>query len=348
MSSDYEKLVPYFIVYINGTRLAIEQEASVKQVLVTDRVDAPSACQIVLSDAERQWADSSEFSEGQQVSVHLGTKDDIQEVFNGEITGLRAQYTRNTDDTTTIVCHDVLHRLRRLRRTATFADMADADIVQLILDRHGLEGDCDGLGTHYAYTTQQNSSDFDLIMEIASRHGCSVRAQGTCVQIKPIVEEGADVIVEWEKTLLDFSAHMDTTQQWTGVAVHSWNADSGEGILGEAKVADISYRVGDGLLGGEVVMEAFGPSETVVVDPRVQDTVEAERLAMDMLTRNSFGLICGSGSCEGNYRIKAGATLEVKELGGRFSGPYLLREVKHRLVSGTGFTTSFSGSRNTV
>ncbi|WP_018527181.1 phage late control D family protein [Alkalispirochaeta alkalica] len=348
MSSDYEKLVPYFIVYINGTRLAIEQEASVKQVLVTDRIDAPSVCHIVMSDADRLWADSSEFSEGQQVSVHLGTKDDIEEVFNGEITGLRAQYTRNTDDTTVIVCHDVLHRLKRFRKTATFADMADADIVQEILDRHGLEGDCDGLGTHYAYTTQQNSSDFDLVMEIAARHGCLVRAQGTCIRIKPIVDESTDVIVEWEKTLLDFSAQMDTTRQWTDVAVHSWNADSGEGVLGEARAEDISHRVGDGSLGGELVRESFGACQTVVVDPRVQDTVEAERLAMDILTRNSFELISGSGSCEGNYRIRAGSTLEVKELGGRFSGPYLLREVKHRLVSGTGFTTSFSGSRNTV
>jgi phage protein D len=110
MGNELEALVPYFIVSINGNRLAVEQEASVKKILVKDRIDAPSMCTITFSDTDRTWLDSSEFSEGQEVEVKLGYKDSCEPVFNGDITAVRANYNRNSDDVTTLICHNAIHR----------------------------------------------------------------------------------------------------------------------------------------------------------------------------------------------------------------------------------------------
>jgi hypothetical protein len=85
MADDNVTLTPTFIVYINGTRLGVDHEASVRQILVKDQFDAPSTCRLILSDTDRKWVDSSDFELAQSVSVLLGYKDAVEEVFNGEI-----------------------------------------------------------------------------------------------------------------------------------------------------------------------------------------------------------------------------------------------------------------------
>ncbi|MCG8479310.1 MAG: hypothetical protein MI724_09470, partial [Spirochaetales bacterium] len=195
---------------------------------------------------------------------------------------------------------------------------------------------------------QKDTTDYDMVMRLAERHGCTVWAADGTLHVSSEPIEAEEIIVEWEKTLIEFDATMDTSEIISQVEVRGWDNMVGEEVSGIADTSAITSITGEGEVGGAVVEEAFGPATVTVTDPKAVDQATAEELALDTITKNSYKLVTGSGRTEGKHSIKAGATIEVKELGGRFSGPYLVNEVTHRFVSSVGYTTSFSGTRNTI
>ena len=226
--------------------------------------------------------------------------------------------------------------------------MSDSDIIMQIASDHNLGCECEDLTPVHQLFIQNDTTDYDMVMHLAERHGCTVWAADGSINVSSEPVEAEEIVIEWEKTLIEFDATMDTTEIISEVEVRGWDNMVGEEVSGIADTSAITSRTGEGEIGGAVVEEAFGPATVTVTDPKAIDQATAEELALDTITKNSYKLVTGSGRAEGNYAIKAGATVEVKELGGRFSGPYMLSEVTHRFVSSVGYTTSFSGTRNTI
>ncbi len=47
---------PSFIIKIGGSRLAVEREADIKEVIVIHRLDAPASCIIRAEDPDEAWS----------------------------------------------------------------------------------------------------------------------------------------------------------------------------------------------------------------------------------------------------------------------------------------------------
>ncbi|MBN2735380.1 MAG: phage late control D family protein [Spirochaetales bacterium] len=337
---------PTFIIYLNGTRLSVEQEGAVKQVIINDRINVPSSCSIVLSDTAKMWMDDSSFEEGVGVSVHLGYKDDIDEVFNGEVVGMDVQFRKGAGTTTVVKCLNVIHRLRRVKKHRIFSEMTDGDIFNEIASENGLSLDIDDIGGDKLFVIQKDITDYEFLLSAAMRYGCKLWAKEKKLFFKAENEENSEeIIVEWGKSLKDFSAQLDTSNIITEVSVTGWDNDKGESFTGTIAFGDVP-PVGGSTLGGDSVESNFGAAAVSITDEKVLDQSEAEKLALDMISSNSFNFIRGNGACNGNFMIKAGCLLTVKEVGGKFSGEYLVEEARHVLNASTGYTTYFSVMRN--
>lgn len=337
---------PTFIVYLDGTRLSVEQEGSVKQIIINDRINVPSSCSIVLSDSDKMWMDDSAFEEGVGVSVHLGYKDDIDEVFNGEIVGMDVQFRKGAGTTTVVKCLNSIHRLRRVKKHRIFSETTDSDIFDEVASENGLSLEIDDIGGEKLFLIQKDITDYEFLLAAAMRYGCKLWAREKNLYFKAENEEDTEeIIVEWGKSLKDFSASLDTSNIITEVSVTGWDNDKGESFTGTSAFADVP-PLGGSTLGGDSVDSNFGAALVSITDAKVLDQTEAEKLALDTLVANSYNFMRGNGSCNGNFMIKAGCLITVKEVGGKFSGEYLVEEARHVLNASTGYTTYFTVMRN--
>ncbi len=346
---DLKTLTPTFIVYIDGARIPVDQEAAVKRIVVNDRLDIPSTCAITLSDPKRQWTDSPDFEEGKEIKIELGYKDNMTEVFVGEIVGMLGEFRRGADDIVTLRCATVLHRLARGRQTTSYTEKSDKDILSEIVSACGLSLDCTDVSTKRPYVVRKERSDYEYIMDIANRNGCFVWADKKKVCVKKTPNRSGDpVIVEWGKTLLEFRSDCDCRKIFTEVEVLGWDNAKGQSITGKAKASQITDKVGGSSLAPKLVKDSFCDAKRIVMDQEVVDANGADALALEILTANSFTLFSAEGRAEGNGLIKAGGTLNVKEAGTRFSGDYVVTSVKHSFDCQSGFYSEFSLTRNAL
>lgn len=346
--SDLKTLTPGFIVYINGTRLGVEHEASVKRIVVKDRLDGPAGFAVYLSDMDREWLDSEDFSEGNSISIHLGYKDDIEEIMEGEVTGISTELKKNATAMTVVKGRNIIHRLKSGVKSRVFTETTIGDIIDQVASDNGMSTDVDPVGGDAVFWVQRDQSDYDLVMALARRYNCKVWGSVDTLFFKQVTESTDDVVLEWGKTLLEFSGNTETQNLITEVEVCGWDDLAGAGIIGTSSLSDIAVKIGDGQLGGEIVEENFGARKVVLTDSRVIDQDSADTIAMEYISRNSFNFVSVKAKCEGDYRIKAGIEIELIDVGGRFSGAYLVSEVTHSFQSSVGYHSSLVLNRNTI
>ncbi|MCP4138403.1 MAG: phage late control D family protein [bacterium] len=344
-----ETYAPAFLIQANNNRFSIQQEVDVMEVVVNERIDAPSTFTIRMSDVNMQWIDHPDFSEGSVVSISLGYKDSVEELMNGEITALYPGFTGYTGNTLVIKGCTQMHRLKRGRKTRSFEEMTDSDIISEIAGSVGLGTDVDPVGSQHLFTVQRDQTDYDYIMMLANKFDCSVYTKdGTLFFKKREENQADDAILEWGKTLKDFHPRLESDGLISEVEVRGWNSTTDETVVFSKTVDDVVDVIGGNCLGGAKVRENFGDAKMVFVDKRIKDINSAEQAALDLITRNSMNYINAEGQCEGHPGIRAGKYLEIKEVGKRFSGKYFVKGAKHHLISGRGYSTKFNLSRNAV
>lgn len=346
--SDFKTLIPTFIIHLNGNKFTNEQQASVKQVVIEERIDAPSRFSMMLSDPTREWTDSEDMSVGSEVKIQMGYKDAVEEILYGEVLGMSAQYKSQTDPVVFVKGMNHLHRLCRGKKTRSFNEMTDVDIIKQIAGECSLKDEIDNIGLQHLFTMQHNETNYDYIMNMARKYDCRVWAKDKKLFFgKSTDSSSEELVLEYGKTLTEFDVETDTTHILTEIEVRGWNNEKGEAVKGKATIDDISQKVGGTTFGGKYVKDKFGVAKHIYIDDNVLDQSGADKLAADIISLNAMGFITGSGSTEGNNKIRAGSMLELKELGGRFSGKYMVTSVRHVLDAFKGYKTYFKVCRNT-
>src|SRR5262245_39434551 len=77
---------------------------------------------------------------GQAVEIEL--HDDGKVVFKGEVVGIEPVFKAGAESKVVVRDFNKLHRLLRGRKSRTFQDMSDSDIVGKVAKDHGLDPQC--------------------------------------------------------------------------------------------------------------------------------------------------------------------------------------------------------------
>jgi len=91
----------------------------------------------------------------------------------GEITTVEPDYPYGSAPVVVLRGYDRAHRLHRGKKTRSFVQMTDSDIVTKIAREYGLKPEVDDTTEVYPYILENNQSDFEFIMERARRLGFS-------------------------------------------------------------------------------------------------------------------------------------------------------------------------------
>lgn len=232
-------LLAHFYLKLGGADAPDELMQDLANVEVDDSLHIPDMFTIQIRDARLVWADSDLLKIGQEVEILAKASGDGSEppkrLLIGEITTVEPDYPYGSAPVVVLRGYDRAHRLHRGKKTRSFVQMTDSDIVTKITREYGLKPDIDGTTEVYEYILQNNQSDFEFVMERARRLGFSFLVDDrTLLFKKPGSTPAETVELEYGTTLRMFKPRMTTASQFKEVIVKGWDPTNKRDIIGRA------------------------------------------------------------------------------------------------------------------
>ena len=309
--------------------------------------DLAQGTRLLFGSSPLDFCNDGTFTIGSEVSIHLGYKDDVQEVFAGEVTGFAPRLDEYSAPLMEVKMHSKLHRLNKGTRCASFEHKTPAGIIRDIVQGYNLNADVEEFGPEYNYIEQKNLTDYGYIMYLAGKYGKTVYCQGNTVHVKTeITPTDDDVVLEWGKTIISARTKTDLAAQLSAVTATGWDMRKCAGFTATATMKDVPLKIG-----GEYCWEdnAKGYDSHKVgqlSSSSFTDEKDAMEVARSVLLGRSLQFQSCEAKTEGNCRIRPGNRLTVKYLGKHSDGEYLVQSVEHDFSVQDGYFTTCHLKRN--
>ena len=347
-----QALMSQMYLKIGGAGASAEMMNSLIYMEVDDSLLLPDMFCILLRDPSFKWADSSDFELGKKVEITA--KDSAgsdSKLIAGDITAVEPRFSQAVGPTLLVTGYVESHRLHRSKQTRTFVQQTDSDIAQKVAKACGLKIKVDSTREVNEYVCQDNQTDMEFLQDRAQRIGYQMYVQdGTLHFVKTPSVAPQVPVLEWGKNLRDFQARLSTAGQVGEVVVRGWDPKAKKEIVGTATTPQDTPKIGEKSSGGQAAKKAFNmDSKEIVVDRPVATQGEATAMAQSICDEKGNSFVQAEGTCNGDPGVHAGAIVELKGIGTRFSGRYRITHALHRYDE-NGYTTQFtiSGRKSTT
>ena len=266
-------------------------------------------------------------------------------LFEGRVMGLQGAFPEGAPPRVVVLADDRLQDLRMTRRTRSFADASDADVMRTVAQDHSLTPDIDVSGPTHKVLTQVNQSDLAFLRERARAVDAEVWVEGDTLHAKSrAARDAGRVELTWQSQLREFAVTADLAAQRTAVAVSGWDVSGKAAIKSEATAAAISSELG-GDTSGVSILERIAARKENLAHAVPVTAREGQAAAEAFFRMSARRFVTGHGVAEASARLRVGSRVELKELGPLFSGKYTVTAVRHRFDVAHGVRTEFDVER---
>jgi len=278
---------------------------------------------------------------GKAFKVKLG--DDL--LFDGRVMGLHAVFPEGAPPRVVVIADDRLQDLRMTRRSRTFTDVSDSDVMQTIASDHSLTPDIDVAGSTHKVLAQVNQSDLSFLRERARAVDAEAWIEGTTLHVKKRPSRSTGTVpLSWQGQLRQFAVTADLAMQRTAVTVSGWDVSGKQAIKSEATSSAISSELGSDTSGVSILENISARKENLAHAVPVTSS-EAQAAADAFFRTSARRFVTGRGIAEPDARLTVGARVDLKDLGPLFSGQYTVTAVRHRFDTARGIRTEFDVER---
>jgi len=330
-------------------------EQEVVAVAVDLDLNQPDMAVCTLKNAGNRH--SYEVKQGQSVEIKL--HDDGKVVFKGEVVGIEPVFKAGAESKVVIRAFNKLHRLLRGRKSRTFQDMSDSDIVGKVAKDHGLNPQCGSdVNIKHKHVYQHNQTDLEFLRTRAARIGYAVWVEDTKLFFAPPkLKKDSQVVFDMIKNpnvghrIKSFAPRMSSAAVVKKVTVRGWDPEKKKEIVGEAEAQNSPL----GKTNAAAAITEFGEIKTFTVDHPIASIEEAKAIAKARLDEAMLSYITGEAEVFGNAEYKPGLIVKVvvndEHKDDKFNGMYLVSGCTHRYIrEGTtttgGYTTLLKLARN--
>ena len=279
---------------------------------------------------------------GKSISVKL----DSDSIFEGRVVGMEAVYPQGQQPRLSVLAEDRFQDLRMTRRTRTFADVSDADVVNQIASDHSLTPHVDVTGPTHKILAQVNQSDLAFLRERARAIDAEVwMSDSTLNAVARARRNGGTLKLAYGKTLRQFSVLADLAGQRTNVAVSGWDVSSKSAIREEATEDAIQSELNGDTSGVSLLGSALATRKEALVHTVPLTSQDARSAAEAYFRMSARRFVVGHGVADIDSQLRVGNYVDLQELGPLFSGKYYLSEVVHLFDGTHGIRTEFVGER---
>lgn len=279
---------------------------------------------------------------GKSFQVKLGS----DTIFDGRIMGMEAHFPEGSQAALNILAEDRFQDLRMTRRTRTFVDVSDADVINQVANEYGLTPKVDVTGPKYKVLAQINQSDLAFLRERARSIDAELWMDGKTLNAQARTKRnGGTARLTYRRELREFTVLADLAQQRTSVMVNGWDVASKSGIQYEATESIIKGELNGDTSGTNILSSAFGERKEALAHtvPLTSSEAQAEAEAFFKMSARRF--ITGRGIAEADSKLRVGSFVELLSLGPLFSGKYYLSEVKFLFDIAHGIRVEFTAER---
>jgi phage protein D len=289
-------------------------------------------------------------------AVEIKVTGDKKTVFKGEIVGIEPVYEAGADSKCVIRAFNRMHRLLRGRKSRTFQDQSDNDIVNTIVGDHGLSAQCaSDVNIKHKHVYQHNQTDLEFLRLRAARIGYAVWVDDTTLHFeKPKLDKDSGIELKLtteasEKYRLKrFAPRMSSAGVVKKVTVRGWDAAKKEAIVGEVTAASSKLGATDAAAAANI----FGETKTFTVDHPIASVEEAKAIAQAKLDDFMMSYITGEAECFGHPDYKPGIVLKItvnmETADDLFNGKYFITGCAHMYSHAAGGTAGGTGGYTTV
>lgn len=345
-----------------GARPAVEVDGAdarelterVLSVLVTETADGLARCEVAAGNWDGGsgggsdgyvFNDRSLVDFGASLVVRLGDGDRAGTVFSGVVTGMEAHYPQQRAPQVVFLAEDRLQDLRMTRRTRSFEDVSDDDVIRSVVNGHGLDAELDVDGPTHRHVAQLNQSDLAFIRDRARLVDADVWIDGTTVHVQARARRSGEVALTYNADLREVSVLADLAHQRTAVVVAGWDVTAKDAIAVEAGISAIQPELDGDTAGVTLLERALGPRAQTLVQTVPVTVEEARARAETSLRETARRFVVAHGVAEGDARLRAGTAVRLAGLGAAFNGRYQLVEVEHAFDDRHGYLTRFRAER---
>ncbi|GIV76636.1 MAG: hypothetical protein KatS3mg050_1030 [Litorilinea sp.] len=333
-------------------RVDTREEARVQELIIgmemTEREGGLSALELRLSNvasdpeggADLAFESSDLLRLGSQIAIYAGDESAPQEIFQGVITGLEADFPGDGPPELVVLAEDRLQQARMARRTAIYDDVSIADLASQIADNLGLTPVVTGFTDPIGTQVQLNESDLAFLRRIVQRYHGDLQVVGEELHVSPRgeVRRGA-LTLELQSQLRRARVLVDLAHQVTEVTVAGWDAADGQRVTGSGRGAHLGP--GSGTTGAQILEEALGERRHHVGHLAVTSQDEAQAVADTAFDLRARRFVCVRGTADGNPALRVGTHVTLQGLGPRFDNTYYVTYACHRWDTRRGYETDF-------
>ena len=267
-------------------------------------------------------------------------------IFDGRLMGLEGNFPEGGPPELNVLAEDRFQDLRMTRRTRTFIDVNDADVINQIASEHGLSPQVDVTGPKYKVLAQVNQSDLAFLRERVRSIDAELWMEGNTLHASSHSKRnGGTLRMTYGRELREFSVLADLAQQRTSVTVNGWDIASKAGLQHETTDSILGGELNGDMSGASILSSALGQRKEALVHmvPLTSQEAQAEAEAFFKMSARRF--VVGHGLATINSKLRVGSYVELLNLGQLFSGKYYLTEVKHLFDEACGIRTEFTAER---
>ena len=305
----------------------------------------PDMASIVLSNEGGKYAAMKLAAD---VEISIGNEAGTA-VYKGEVIGLEPVYRGGEKQRILVRCMNKFHRLLRHRKSVTFTDKTDEQILKQVVGDAGLKLDWKHeKSIPYKHVYQHNQTDMEFLRTRAARMGCHVWCVDKTVFVKqPDLQQGPAVKLSTSKpvgesgepTIKSFTPRLSTANILKKVTVRGWNPETKELITGEsaAQASKLGPTNAVGASGD------LGKEETFTVDHPIWSQEEAAALAKARLVDLSLTFITGECELTIDPARQLGEVVSITanddpdtKANDPFNGRYYVMGVTHRFIINQG------------
>jgi uncharacterized protein len=273
-------------------------------------------------------------------------KFDTDTFFEGRIMAVEAQFGARMTPQIKVLAEDRFQDLRMTRRTRTFADVSDSDVINQIASDYGLTPNVNVNGPTYKVLAQINQSDLAFLRERARTVDAELWMDGSTLNARTHTDRGNGALeMIYGGRLHEFSVIADLAGQRTSVSVNGWDVSSKSSLQHESDDSIISGELNGDTSGPSILQSALGARKESLVHTVPFTSQEAQSTADAYFKMSARRFVVGRGTAETDVNLRVGGNVKLKGLGPMFSGNYYVTEVGHMFDRRQGRRTEFTAER---
>jgi phage protein D/phage baseplate assembly protein gpV len=331
-------------VAFDGRALAPRELAKLIDAFVDDHLVLPDTFSLRFINDTDETFDQLGPKIGSSVAIKAGQLGESPDstLMEGEITSIEAVFDEGAQYLV-VRGYDKSHRLHAGRKTRSFNDQTDSDIVKKIAGEAAISvGTVDPSGTVHKHVSQINMTDWEFIRDRAREIGFTVAVRDGELSFRNGSDSGPSVPgleLGIGRELKSFRPRVSGAQQVKEVEARGWDYKAKEKVTHVERAATTSVRLDTSGWEPGPLASKFGSPKYVTCDRPIATVAEASVIAAAMAEEISSAFAEAEGTAVGDPRLKTG---ELVTIGGAgpFDGDWKVSHTRHRFDE-DGYHTDF-------